>query len=590
MKQFLKYVLATVTGIILVLIIVGILGGISLVGMAAKSASTTQVEENSVYTLKLSGMLNERAASNPLAELTGQVSENLGLDNMLEAIQKAKENENIKGIYIEAGAFSSDTPASSHAIREALLDFKKSGKWIVAYSDSYTQNTYYICSVADKVYLNPEGMLDWHGLGGESYYVKDLLAKFGVKFQAVKVGKYKSAVEMLTADQMSDFDREQTMAYLNGIWKVMLDDVSKSRKVSVDSLNAYADQLLTFADQKELVSKKMVDKLMYTDEVKGEIKKLLKIDAKEEIKQLTTGEMQNVKGAKKEGDQIAVYYAYGEIVDSETGSMTDTDHNIVANTVCKDLEKLMNDDDVKAVVLRVNSPGGSAYASEQIWRAVTNLKAKKPVVVSMGGYAASGGYYISCNANYIYTEPTTLTGSIGIFGMFPDVSQLLTQKLGVKFSEVKTNKHSAFGAVSRPLNADETALLEQYIDRGYKLFRKRVADGRKLKVEQVEEIAQGRVWLGNDALPIKLVDAVGSLNDAVKKAAELAKLKEYHATAYPEEESWLSSLFDSVTKKSYLDEEMQAALGEYYEPLRFLKSLDKQSVIQARMPYIINIR
>ena len=590
MKQFLKYVLATVTGIILVLIIVGILGGISLVGMAAKSASTTQVEENSVYTLKLSGMLNERAASNPLAELTGQVSENLGLDNMLEAIQKAKENENIKGIYIEAGAFSSDTPASSHAIREALLDFKKSGKWIVAYSDSYTQNTYYICSVADKVYLNPEGMLDWHGLGGESYYVKDLLAKFGVKFQAVKVGKYKSAVEMLTADQMSDFDREQTMAYLNGIWKVMLDDVSKSRKVSVDSLNAYADQLLTFADQKELVSKKMVDKLMYTDEVKGEIKKLLKIDAKEEIKQLTTGEMQNVKGAKKEGDQIAVYYAYGEIVDSETGSMTDTDHNIVANTVCKDLEKLMNDDDVKAVVLRVNSPGGSAYASEQIWRAVTNLKAKKPVVVSMGGYAASGGYYISCNANYIYTEPTTLTGSIGIFGMFPDVSQLLTQKLGVKFSEVKTNKHSAFGAVSRPLNADETALLEQYIDRGYKLFRKRVADGRKLKVEQVEEIAQGRVWLGNDALPIKLVDAVGSLNDAVKKAAELAKLKEYHATAYPEEESWLSSLFDNVTKKSYLDEEMQAALGEYYEPLRFLKNLDKQSVIQARMPYIINIR
>jgi len=548
------------------------------------------VEENSVYTLKLSGMLNERAASNPLAELTGQVSENLGLDNMLEAIQKAKENENIKGIYIEAGAFSSDTPASSHAIREALLDFKKSGKWIVAYSDSYTQNTYYICSVADKVYLNPEGMLDWHGLGGESYYVKDLLAKFGVKFQAVKVGKYKSAVEMLTADQMSDFDREQTMAYLNGIWKVMLDDVSKSRKVSVDSLNAYADQLLTFADQKELVSKKMVDKLMYTDEVKGEIKKLLKIDAKEEIKQLTTGEMQNVKGVKKEGDQIAVYYAYGEIVDSETGSMTDTDHNIVANTVCKDLEKLMNDDDVKAVVLRVNSPGGSAYASEQIWRAVTNLKAKKPVVVSMGGYAASGGYYISCNANYIYTEPTTLTGSIGIFGMFPDVSQLLTQKLGVKFSEVKTNKHSDFGAVSRPLNADETALLEQYIDRGYKLFRKRVADGRKLKVEQVEEIAQGRVWLGNDALPIKLVDAVGSLNDAVKKAAELAKLKEYHATAYPEEESWLSSLFDNVTKKSYLDEEMQAALGEYYEPLRFLKSLDKQSVIQARMPYIINIR
>ena len=590
MKQFLKYVLATVTGIVLLLVVVGILGAISLVGLAAKSAGNTQVEENSVYTLKLSGIMAERTASNPLAELTGQVSENLGLDQLLTAIRKAKENEDIKGIYIEAGAFSSDTPASAHAIREALLDFKKSGKWIIAYGDSYTQTTYYISSAADKVYLNPEGMVDWHGLGGESYYIKDLLAKFGVKFQAVKVGKYKSAVEMMTADQMSDYDREQTEAYLNGIWKVMLNDVSKSRKVSVDSLNAYADQMITFAEQKELVNKKMVDKLLYTDEVKGEIKKLLKIDEKEEIKQLTTSEMIDVKSKKQEGDEVAVYYAYGEIVDSETGSMTEREHNIVANTVCKDLEKLMKDDDVKAVVLRVNSPGGSAYASEQIWRAVTNLKAKKPVVVSMGGYAASGGYYISCNANYIYTEPTTLTGSIGIFGMFPDVSQLLTQKLGVKFSEVKTNKHSAFGAMSRPLNAEETALLEQYIDRGYKLFRKRVADGRKLSVEQVEEIAQGRVWLGNDALPIKLVDAVGSLDDAVKKAAELAKLKEYRATSYPEEEDWLSDLFNSVTKKSYLDEEMQAALGEYYEPLRFVKNLNSQNAIQARLPYIINIK
>ena len=590
MKQFLKYVLATVTGIVLLLVVVGILGAISLVGLAAKSAGNTQVEENSVYTLKLSGIMAERTASNPLAELTGQVSDNLGLDQLLTAIRKAKENEDIKGIYIEAGAFSSDTPASAHAIREALLDFKKSGKWIIAYGDSYTQTTYYISSAADKVYLNPEGMVDWHGLGGESYYIKDLLAKFGVKFQAVKVGKYKSAVEMMTADQMSDYDREQTEAYLNGIWKVMLNDVSKSRKVSVDSLNAYADQMITFAEQKELVNKKMVDKLLYTDEVKGEIKKLLKIDEKEEIKQLTTSEMIDVKSKKQEGDEVAVYYAYGEIVDSETGSMTEREHNIVANTVCKDLEKLMKDDDVKAVVLRVNSPGGSAYASEQIWRAVTNLKAKKPVVVSMGGYAASGGYYISCNANYIYSEPTTLTGSIGIFGMFPDVSQLLTQKLGVKFSEVKTNKHSAFGAMSRPLNAEETALLEQYIDRGYKLFRKRVADGRKLSVEQVEEIAQGRVWLGNDALPIKLVDAVGSLDDAVKKAAELAKLKEYRATSYPEEEDWLSDLFNSVTKKSYLDEEMQAALGEYYEPLRFVKNLNSQNAIQARLPYIINIK
>ena len=590
MKDFLKYVFATITGIILLTVVMGILGAISLVGLAASSASTTKVEENSVFTLMLSGQLDERVPSNPLASLTGQVSENLGLDDIINAIQKAKDNDDIKGIYIEAGAFSSDTPASAHAIREALLDFKKSGKWIVAYGDSYTQTTYYICSVADKLFLNPQGMVDWHGLGGEMYYIKDLLAKFGVKFKAVKVGKYKSAVEMMTADQMSDYDREQTEAYLNGIWKVMLSDVSQSRKVSVDSLNAYADRYVALCNQKELVRMKLVDNLLYTDEVKAEIKKRLKIDNDEHISQLTLEDMANVADKKKEGEKIAVYYAYGEIVDSETGSMLSQEHSIVATEVCKDLEELMNNDDVKAVVLRVNSPGGSAYASEQIWRAVTNLKAKKPVVVSMGGYAASGGYYISCNANYIYSEPTTLTGSIGIFGMFPDVSQLLTEKLGVKFSEVKTNKHSNFGTISRPFNAEELALLDNYIGRGYELFRQRVADGRKLPVAQVEEIAQGPVWVGNDALKIKLVDAIGSLDDAVKKAAQLAKLKEYYTTSYPDEPSWWESLTAQVDRGSYLDEQMRETLGEYYAPFSYLKNINKQSAIQARLPYFLEIK
>ena len=590
MKQFLKYVLATVTGIVLVMVIMGVLGAISLVGMAAASAGNTQVNENSVFTLSLSGQLDERAANNPLSELTGQVSKNLGLDDILTAIKKAKDNEDIKGIYIEAGAFMADTPASAHAIREALLDFKKSGKWIIAYGDSYTQTTYYICSVADKLFLNPEGMVDWHGLSSSPYFVKDLLAKFGVKVQLCKVGKYKSAPEMLTADQMSEPNREQVTAYMSGVWKVMLNDVSKSRKISVDSLNAYADQFIALADQQRLVQTKMVDKLLYTDEVKSEVKKMLKIDADDDISQLTLSEMSGVKGKKKEGEQIAVYYAYGEIVDTGTGSAMDDEHSIVANTVCKDLHKLMEDDDVKAVVLRVNSPGGSAYASEQIWRAVTQLKTKKPVVVSMGGYAASGGYYISCNANYIYTEPTTLTGSIGIFGMFPDFSGLLKDKLGVKFDEVKTNKHAAFGTIARPFNDEELALLGNYIDRGYNLFRKRVADGRKLKVEQVEEIAQGRVWLGCDALPIKLVDAIGSLDDAVKKAAELAKLKEYHTSAYPNEPSWLDALLDTAGDKSYLDEQMEATLGEYYEPFKLVKNLNRQSAIQARLPFYMTVK
>ena len=591
MKEFLKYVLATITGIILVTIIMGILSVISLIGLAASSASSTQVEENSVFTLKLSGQLDERTDENPIAKLTGQVSENLGLDNIVSAIHKAKDNDDIKGIYIEAGLFSSDTPASTHTIREALLDFKKSGKWIVAYADSYEQSTYYICSVADKIFLNPDGMIDWHGLASTPYFVKDLLAKFGVKYQLCKVGKYKSAPEMMTADQMSEPNREQVTAYITGIWDVMLKEVSDSRKIPVDSLNAYADRFVTLAEPADYVKMKMVDKLIYTDEVKAEINKMLKADEKDKVNQLTLADMEGVKGKKQEGDQVAVYYAYGEIVDSETGGLTSSGHNIVANTVCKDLERLAKDDGVKAVVLRVNSPGGSAYASEQIWRSVMNIKAKKPIVVSMGGYAASGGYYISCAANYIVAEPTTITGSIGIFGMFPDFSGLLTDKLGVKFDEVKTNKFATFGTVARPFNADEMSLLEKYIGRGYELFRKRVADGRKQSVEQIEEIAQGRVWLGNDALKIKLVDEIGGLDKAIEKAAKLAKLDKYHATNYPEEASWWESLMSSVdSKDSYLDMQMRETLGEYYEPLMFVKSINRQNAIQARLPYYVNIK
>ena len=590
MKDFIKYVFATVTGIVVFSLIMGILFVISLVGLAASSASTVPVEKNSVFTLMLSGQVDERAEEDIMRQLSGQISENLGLDDIISAIKKAKENEDIKGIYIETGLFAIDTPASAHAIREALLDFKKSGKWIVAYGDSYTQTAYYICSAADKIYLNPQGMVDWHGLAANPYFVKDLLAKFGVKYQLCKVGKYKSAPEMMTADQMSEPNREQVTAYMTGIWKVMLKDVADSRKISVDSLNAYADNFIALANQPDLVKMKLVDKLMYTDEVKGEIKKLLKIDADDDINQLSLSDMKNVKGKKEKGDKIAVYYAYGEIVDSETGSLADQEHNIVANTVCKDLEKLANDDDVKAVVLRVNAPGGSAYASEQIWHAVMNVKAKKPVVVSMGGYAASGGYYISCAANYIYSEPTTITGSIGIFGMFPDFSGLLTEKLGVKFDEVKTNKHAAFGTIARPFNEEELALLDQYIGRGYELFRKRVADGRKLSVDAVEEIAQGRVWLGNDALGIKLVDAIGSLDDAVKKAAQLAKIDEFKTESYPEPADWFTQILDKTNSDSYLDEQMRANFGEFYEPFRYLKSINSQSAIQARLPFFITIR
>lgn len=591
MKDFFKQMLATIAGIVVLFFITAFLGVMSIIGMVASSSATKDVSDNTVLVINLQGLMEERAESNIFAELRGDVAQNIGLDDMLEAIEKAKNNDKIKGIYIEAGMFSADSYASLQALRRALADFRKSGKWIVAYGDTYTQGTYYIASVADKVYLNPSGQIDWHGMAAQPYFLKDLMAKFGVKMQLAKVGTYKSAPEMYTADGMSDANREQVTAYIKGIWDNICKDVAASRKVSVATLNSYADNFITLDDPKNYIRYKLADKLIYTDEVKGEIKKILKLQDDESINTVGLAEMKQLKADKKMGGEIAVYYAYGDIVDSEAaGSMMSGGSNIVGPKVCKDLERLAEDDNVKAVVIRVNSGGGSAYASEQIWHSVKMLKAKKPVVVSMGGMAASGGYYMSCIADWIVAEPTTLTGSIGIFGMFPDMSGLLTQKLGVKFDEVKTNRHSGFGTPARPFNEEEMAYLNRYIDRGYDLFRSRVAEGRKMKAENVERLAQGRVWLGQDALKNRLVDELGGLDKAVAKAARLAKIKEYHAEAYPGKADWMEQLMNKVSGGSYIDDSMRAALGEYYEPFMMLKEMNRQNAIQARMPYILKVK
>ena len=588
MKDFLKYTAATIVGMLIFTIIIAAFGMMSIVGMIASGSSTQPVSDNSVLVLPLTGTLQERAEENPMSLLMGETTSNKGLDEVLNGIKKAKDNENIKGIYIEAGAFAPDSYASLQAIRKALIDFKKSGKWIVAYGDSYTQATYYIASVADKVLLNPQGMIDWHGMASQQIFLKDLMAKFGVKMQLAKVGAYKSAPEMFTADKMSEPNREQITAYVNGIWQNILKDISASRKIGTDQLNQYADSLITFDEPQNYIKYKMVDKLVYTDEVKDVVKELLKIDKDKDINKLSLSSMANVKGSRNKGEAIAVYYAYGDVVDGATGALNRS-HTIDAQVVCKDLEKLMNDDDIKAVVLRINTGGGSAYASEQIWHSMKLLKAKKPVVVSMGGMAASGGYYISCIGNYIYAEPTTLTGSIGIFGMFPDASQLLTEKLGVKFDDVKTNKFSTFGTPARPFNEEEMAHINKYIDRGYELFRSRVAEGRKMSVDEVEKIAQGHVWLGQDALKIKLVDAIGGLDDAIKKAAELAKLEEYHSVAYPEAEGWQAQLLSQFSDNNYIEAEARLLLGEYYEPFLLLRTMDRQNAIQARMPFCLKV-
>lgn len=591
MKDFFKYVLATVVGMLLFSIVMGVFMVMSMVGIVASGEQTKSIKDNSVLVLNLSGTLDERAQADPMAFIKGENTEATGLDDMLTAIRKAKTNDKVKGIYIEAGAFAADSYASLQAVRKALADFRSSGKWIVAYSDSYSQSTYYLASVANKVWVNPQGMIDWHGLASQKIYVKDLLEKVGVKMQVTKVGKYKSAVEMFTVDKMSDADREQTEAYINGIWNNVVNDVAASRHLTASQLNTYADSLITLAPATELVKMKMADQLLYTDQVKAEVKKLLKIDQKDEIYQLSVSDMANVKDERKEGDQVAVYYAFGDIVDGAAASPTSLNESVIdAQKVCRDLEKLANDDDVKAVVVRVNSGGGSAYASEQIWHQVSELKKKKPVVVSMGGMAASGGYYMSAAANWIVAEPTTLTGSIGIFGMFPDMSDLMTNKLSLHFDLAKTNKYSDFGTQSRAFNADELAHLGTYIDRGYKLFRKRVADGRHMSEAQVEQIAQGHVWLGQDALKIKLVDQLGGLNEAVSKAAALAKLDKYHTASYPAPAGWSEMLLDRMQSGNYLDEQMKAALGEYYEPMMVVRNLSNRNPIQARLPFYIYIR
>ena len=587
MKEFLKYTAATIVGLLVFTIIIVGIGLMSIVGMIASGESSGPVAENSVLVLPLTGTLEERAEDNTLERLIGNGIKEIGLDEIIDGINKARDNDNIKGIYIEAGAFAADSYASLQAIRKALIDFKKSGKWIVAYGDSYTQSTYYIASVADKVMLNPHGIIDWHGMASQQFYLKDLMAKFGVKMQLAKVGTYKSAPEMFTADKMSDSNREQITAYINGIWQNVLKDVSASRKISTEKLNQYADSLITFDDPQNYIKYKMVDKLVYTDEVKDVVKEMMKLGKDDDFKKVTISDMTNVKGKREGGEAIAIYYAYGDVVDG-SASMS-RGKNIDAQIVCKDLEKLMEDDDIKAVVLRINTSGGSAYASEQIWHSMKKLKAKKPVVVSMGGMSASGGYYISSIANYIYAEPTTLTGSIGIFGIFPDPSQLLTEKLGVKFDEVKTNKFSTFGSMARPISDDEMTILNRYIDRGYSLFRSRVAEGRKMSVEDVEKIAQGRVWLGQDAVKIKLVDELGGLNDALAKAAKLAKLEEYHAVAYPEPSDWTEQLTGKLNQNNYIQEQLRLSLGEYYEPFMLLKTMNEQSAIQARMTFYLKV-
>lgn len=591
MKDFLKYVLATIVGIICTGFIMGMMSLFMFIVMAISSSDTPSVKNGTVLRIQLSGTLNERAKENPFAQyLNNDIAQTQGLDDIITAIKTAQTNDKIRGIYLEGGTLISDM-ATAQELRKALVDFKKSKKFILAYADNYSQGSYYIASAADKVLVNPSGIVDWHGLASQPIFFTDLLKKVGVKMQVFKVGTYKSAVEPYILTKMSDANREQVSSFVGDIWKNICTDVASSRKISIEGLNAYADHYITFADAKDYVKAHLVDGLAYADEVRTLLRTLSQQD---KVNFIAPADLAKL-AEKKSGDgTIAVYYAQGNIVDAVAdNSFMSNESYIVGPKVVEDLDRLANDDNIKAVVLRINSGGGSAYASEQMWRAIQLLKKKKPVVVSMSGMAASGGYYMSCGADYIVAEPTTLTGSIGIFGMIPDASELLTDKLGLHFDMVKTNKGADFGAQGRAFNADEANVMQQYVNRGYRLFISRVAAGRHITPEQVDHIGQGRVWTGSQALKIKLVDKLGTLDDAIAEAASRANLKDYDVLSTPNKESWVDQILNSTVKRDYMEEKLRTTLGVYYAPLQFVGTLNGMSAkdyLQARIYYIPNIK
>ena len=594
MEQFFKSVAATIVGIFAFGVIMIIFGFICLFGMVASSSGTPSLLDNSVMVLKLQGEISDKAEEDWLGEITGNQFNQLGMNKILSAIHKAKKEDKVKGIYLETGILQTDY-ATLQEIRGALADFKKSGKWIIAYGDNFSQGGYYLSSVANKVYVNPEGNIDWHGIASQTQYIKDVAAKFGVHFTVVKVGKYKSFTEMYTEDKMSDANREQVSRYINGLWQQILTEVSASRNINKDSLNHYADGIMAFEDSQLLKSRKLVDGFCYYDEIRDVVKKQLGLKSDEKIHQASMDDVNAaVEDSNALGDQIAIYYCQGNIVSAASSSLYGSGQEIVSKQVIKDLQELGDDDNIKAVVLRINSGGGEAYASEQLWRAVSMLNKKKPVVVSMGGMTASGAYYMSMEARYVMAQPTTLTGSIGIFGALPDWSDLMTQKLGFKYDEVKTNRHSSYGTAgsTRHWTPEEIGILQANVNRGYALFRKRVADGRKLPVEQVEQIAQGRVWLGTDAKSIKLVDGLGNLNDAIAKAAQLAKISDYGTQEYPASADWMDQLLDRVsgTSGSYLDEQLRLTLGDLYKPFMTIRNMKEKEPVQATLPFMLNIQ
>jgi protease-4 len=589
-RKFWRVVLGSMVGFVLASVITSILGMLMFLGMIAtfqKTASSmmstsTNVKDNSVLLVDLTPTISERAVEMPFS-FGDYMQEGLGLDNVLAAIKAASGDPKIKGIYLKSSTVSA-SPASAKAIRDALLDFKKSGKFIYSYSDIYTQNGYYMATVADKVLLNPTGDMTLRGYAFQLMFYKNLIDKMDVDVQVFRHGQFKSAVEPYFLDKMSEANREQLSTLANSLWGVFLKDVSQSRKIPAEQLNNIADNLLCSSPQ-EALNLKLVDKLAYADEAEKMIKSKLNLGDKDKVNYVSISQYaKTINNKENNTNKVAVMYAYGEIRDGKG----DSDRGIFSDTFIKEFRKVYKNDNVKAIVLRVNSPGGSALASENIWHEIENAKkAGKKVVVSMGDYAASGGYYISCNSDYIIAEPNTITGSIGVFGMVPSLQKFMKNKLGITMDEVGSNKHSVPGGLYRPLDELESEKMQASIEEIYATFTKRVADGRKMTVTYVDSIGQGRVWAGNDALQLGLVDALGNLDDAVAKAAKLAALDKYDVVYYPEQKDWFSMFFNM--KDDAVDAAVRQKMGQFYYIYDGVQQVLENSGVQARMPMILTI-
>ena len=581
MKQFFKMMFASALGVFVAAVLISVLMIFSLVGIAAGmgSSSTYKPKNNTVYKLTLDGSLSDNVQDNPFASLMGETKNALSLKDVLSTIRKAKGNDNIKGIYLEAKSLGAGS-ASISAIRRELKDFKKSGKFIVAYSDNYTQGCYFLCSVADKVFLNPQGTLGLAGMASQTTFYKELLKKVGVEMMIFKVGTYKGAVEPFMLDKLSDANREQIQSYMNSIWGNVVAGIAESRSLSVDDVNNFANQGYAFAPAEKAVECGLVDELKYRTEAEDYVKELAGQDD-DHLKTADISKIKNIKTSEKgKSDRIAILYAEGEIKDERSNSPFGTGQ-IITEKLADELIKLKDDDDVKAVVFRVNSPGGSAFVSDQIWRQVVELKKVKPIVVSMGDVAASGGYYISCAASKIIAEPNTLTGSIGIFGMFPNTSGLY-DKISLTTDVVKTNTYADLGDMSRPMRDDEKVLIQSHVEKGYDTFLTRCADGRGMTKEAINEIGQGRVWTGEQAKERGLVDELGGIDKAIETAATLADVSDYSLEYVSGSKDFFEELLEKQLEGIKLSLVESVVGSEYIKTFNTIKS---STGIQARLPY-----